>query len=464
MSGAISQTTTSFPALIADALGLSIPHDFAVPNFPGSGLPLNLEVFLHETARDLGTDLRGARTWLWRFPRQFQRFTDRVEDLYERGAGSRRASFGGTYHNLAVWGFRVQDSYTITPQLCQHVIDDEEGFIEDDFLGLPSAPMYRTAWRVLNPRRLANKNSVTQVSAVEDLIQRHDGLDALIVFLGANDCLGTVLSLDVKDMDQFSGPIPNDPVARRRWNLTSEDQFEKDYNGLVDRLVNILPGKTKVFVATVPHVTIPPVTRGVGRFDQDYFDFYSRFFMGNGAFNHRLHSHITRDQAVAIDQRIDAFNGIIKKATDRKKWHVVDTSAALDTLAVRRNGFEDDPGQAIRDYFARQGMTDHPLLNVNPSPSILTLKTTEAGRRSGGGLFSLDCVHPSTIGYGLIAELFLKKMQAAKVPGADPQRLNWQRIIQQDALLHDAPATWDDVVEVAQNNPLLWDTLFSVMG
>ena len=161
MSGAISSTTTSFPALIANSLSLQIPRDFRVPHFPGSGLPLNIEELLHFIGSELGSDLRGKRTWLWRFPKKFSEFADRVEDLYERGAGNQRASFGGTYHNLSVWGFRVHDSFTITPQRCQEVIDDDEGFIQDDFLGLPSAPMYRTAWRVLNPRRLSFRNQFT---------------------------------------------------------------------------------------------------------------------------------------------------------------------------------------------------------------------------------------------------------------------------------------------------------------
>ncbi len=470
MSGAISSTTTSFPALIANSLSLQIPRDFRVPHFPGSGLPLNIEEFLHFIGSELGSDLRGKRTWLWRFPKKFSEFADRVEDLYERGAGNQRASFGGTYHNLSVWGFRVHDSFTITPQRCQEVIDDDEGFIQDDFLGLPSAPMYRTAWRVLNPRRLASRNQFTQLSALKDLVERHNGLDVLLLYLGANDCLGTVLTLEINDMPEQQ-EITDNPVERRKeWNLTSAGQFERDYNELSRQLNEILPAETKVFVATVPHVTIPPITRGIGEFDGKHFDYYARFFVSDGSdgaeesFDPFLNDHLTRDQAKLIDKRIHDFNQTIEKAAKRNNWFVVDASEALDTLAVRRNRFDSNPGQALRDYFARQGISDHPLLNLDPVPSILTLETTEAGRRIGGGLFSLDCVHPSTIGYGLIAELFLRKMQDANVPGADPQKLNWKQIIQQDSLLNSAPAVWDDVVEVARRNPLIWDTLFSVMG
>ena len=42
-SGAIFNTQLSFPALIADAMGLNVSNEFRGPRFPGSGLPFNIE-------------------------------------------------------------------------------------------------------------------------------------------------------------------------------------------------------------------------------------------------------------------------------------------------------------------------------------------------------------------------------------------------------------------------------------
>lgn len=469
MSGAISRTTVSFPSLIASTFGLG-PDEFRVPRFPGSGIPLNIESFLRFASRRLGPDISGAREWIFEFPDVFSDFADSVEDLYERGAGSRPSQFGGIYHNLAVWGFRVQDAYTVTPQLCRDVIKREEGFINDDFLGLPSGAMYRTAHRVLNPRQLASRDDTTQVSAVKQLIES-EGLDVLIVFLGANDCLGTVLSLQVNDMaDSDTDTSTLGPVKRReQWNLTSAEQFEEDYAELVERLKDAMSGvpkeqRPKIILGNVPHVTIPPVSRGIGAFDGQYFEHYGRFFASEDGFSPFLSAHITGQQAKMIDKRIDSFNAVIRKTARRNKWQLVDVAAGLDMLAVRRNGFEAAPGMALRDYFAKKGMTDHPLLGLSPTPSILRLQTQERGKVIGGGLFSLDCVHPSTIGYGLVAEMFLEGMQEAGVSGADPRKLNWRRIIAQDSLWNSAPSTWDDVVDAAENNPLIWDTLFSILG
>ena len=465
MNGAISRTSLSYPAIVARTLGLRVPEDFRIPRFPGSGLPINLEDFLRSAASRFGSDLSQSE-WLLQFPKAFADFVDTVEDCYERGPGSRPASFGGTYHNLAVWGFRVHDSYTITPKLAEKAIRREEGFIEDDFLGLPTAPMYRTASRVLNPRQRSGRQDFTQIEAIKALITEMEGLDVLILFLGNNDCLGTVLSLDIHDMADHSGAASGPPIERaKRWNLTSAKQFDRDYQTLEKSLAGVLPDSTHVFVGTVPHVTIPPVTRGIGSFDGKYFDYYARFFMPAESFNPWLHLHLTRQDAIRIDERIDRFNKTIKKIVDKHdNWHLVDTCAALDTLAVRRNGFESNPGQAIRSFYAKQGITDHPLLRLDPLPSILCLDTTEHGARIGGGLFSLDCVHPSTIGYGIIAEMFLSEMQNVGIPGADPRKMDWQRIIRQDTLLQSPPALWDDVTQAAQDHPLLWDVMFRVMA
>ena len=91
------------------------------------------------------------------------------------------------------------------------------------------------------------------------------------------------------------------------------------------------------------------------------------------------------------------------------------------------------------------------------------LETTEKGRRRTGGLMSLDGVHPTTVGYGIVAELFLAAMQEAGIAQADPSRLDWASVIAQDSLLQAPPTTWDDVVEAAQNNATLWDLAFRVI-
>ncbi|RCJ25612.1 lipase [Nostoc minutum NIES-26] len=459
-SGAIYRTDWSFPAIIARSMGLELPNDFRIPRFPGSGLPLNIEEALRWMKTQLGADI-DLSEWIVRFPVLLGRFIDEIEDLYERGTGSRPAAFGGVYHNLGVWGFRVADSFTITPNYCQKAIENEEGWIQDDFLGLPTASMYRTALRVLNPKLRRERMDWTQLDNLKQIVNE-EGVENLILWFGANDCLGTVLDLELKDMEDTN--VTTDAIARRKWNLTNSQVFHHDFTQLVEKVKGIIPSDTKVFVGTVPHVTIPPVTQGIPPFDGKYFQYYGRFFAKKENFSPLLQKHLERQKIQQIDARVDSFNQSIRDIVrlQSNNWHVIDTCTILDALAVKRNEMLDAPARPLIDYYAARGLSDHPLLRLSPIPSILRLDVRD-GNRYAGGLFSLDCVHPSTIGYGIVAEAFLSVMKQAGVSDTDPVRINWNEIIAHDSLLQVPPLLWENIISAAEKNSILWDIIFRVI-
>ncbi len=467
-SGAVFKTKQSFPALIAESMGLNVPDDFRVPRFPGSGLPINIEWLLRSMRRKLGSDIRRIEWAELLF--RLRDFVDDVEDLYERGAGSKPAAYTGLYHNLAVAGFRVYDSFKVNTRYCYDQINDKEGWIQDDFLGLPSAPMYRIAQRVLNPGQQESRNSWTQIDNLEALNRPDDPVEILILFLGANDCLRTIKDLRIRDME---GEPSSDPQERReRYNLTSTTVFEENYRTMVAEISNAISDTTSVFVGTVPHVTIAPITRGILKSedsavdDDGYFPYYGRFFATQEEFNHHWDPHLTRDQALEIDERIDGFNTIIENIIGEQgeMWHTVDICALLDNLAVRRNLNTDCPTEVLESFFQGRGQDDHPLLThcLDPLPSVLRFESSDHERTSGG-FFSLDCFHPTTIGYGLIAEEFLRKMQEVEIEGADPACLNWRQIIKRDSLIRTPPALWDDILEAADAHPRLSDLIYRIL-
>jgi len=470
-SGAIETTKIdwSTPAIIARALGLDVPQDFRVPRIPGRGFPVNIEDLLRYEQDRLGTHINRLE-WVTHFPLAARRYLDTIEDYYERGGGSLPAKYRGIYHNLAVWGFTVRESLALTPQRCRAVIENEEGWIEDDFVGIPSAPMYRTAMRVLNPGNLPERMADSQVATFERLAQR-ERVDVLMVGLGANDCLGTVLTLEVKDMAKARGAISPDPIARLAWNLTSTEQFALDYRELAQRIDTALSGQqTKVFVSTVPHVTIPPITSGIGKFDGTYFEGYARFFVDDD--NRPLFvEQLSGNEARTIDQRIDSFNDVIRAEAAARGWTVVDLCGLLDSLAVKRRQLRPgassesqplDPSEPLRTFLKDQ--PEHPLLRLDPVPSILSLRLDASGQRRQGGLFSLDGVHPTTIGYGLIAQLYLSAMQQAGVPGASPDKLPWSEVLANDSLLQSPPKLWEDVFQAASQHARLWSLVFRVLA
>ncbi len=463
-SGAIFKTDWSFPAMIARSMGLNIPDDFPVPTFEGSGLPLNIEVALHSMKKQLGSEINFTE-WLIQFPSLLMNFMDNVEDLYERGAGSQPIHYDGVYHNLAVWGFRVADSFQLTSNYSQTEIDRQEGWFKDDFLGLPAGAMYRTAQKVLNPSLAPERMDWTQLTNLKKIVDDEQGeLDNLIVWLGSNNCLGTVLELTLNDMaeEDFLSK-DNHPVGRREYNLTDPTIFRQDFQRVIQYIEQIIPDYTQVFVATIPHVTIPPVTTGIPPFDGKYFQYYGRFFSQESNFDPRLQKSITGEEAKKIDRRIDVFNQIIQELADSQpRWHLVDLCKILDELAVKRNECIDYPELPLKNYYQKRGMPHHPLLQLSPIPSILSLRL-EQGKRVAGGLFSLDGIHPSTIGYGMIAEAFLQVMQDKGVVNANPHQLNWDEIIAHDTLLQTSPILWEKIFEAARENATLWDILLNTI-
>ncbi|MCG9130744.1 lipase [Candidatus Poribacteria bacterium] len=466
-SGSVFKTGLSFPALIAESMGSNVPKNFRVPSFPGSGLPFNIECFLRSMRQKLGRDIEGIE-WA-ELLYHLSGFVDDIEDLYERGAGSKPAAYTGLYHNLAVAGFRVYDSFKVNAKYCVCQIMDKEGWIQDDFLGLPSAPMYRIAQRVLNPGQRRYQNSWTQIDNLKALNKPEDPVENLILFLGANDCLGTLKDLEIRDMAENP---PSDPQERRkRYNLTSAEVFREDYRRMVVQISSVISDTTRVFVGNVPHVTIAPITQGISGDDDSvnndgYFPYYGPFYATQEAFNPRWDPHLTGTEAQRIDKRIDEFNAIIGELIQEQgeRWQVVDICALLDDLAVKRNSETDCPTEVLENFFQRRNRSDHPLLaaNLNPTPSVLRFESSQRGRISGG-LFSLDCFHPTTIGYGLIAEEFLREMENVNVENADPTRLNWRQIIKRDSLIQNPPALWDDILEVADAHPRLTSLIYRIL-
>jgi hypothetical protein len=99
---------------------------------------------------------------------------DEAEDYYERGPGAAdeayvdpaRGAMGQGegveyFHNVAITGFDVADSWLVTPNKCQEAIANEPGAGESFFL--PNAAFYRTALKV--PGRLRSGSDRTHLYA-----------------------------------------------------------------------------------------------------------------------------------------------------------------------------------------------------------------------------------------------------------------------------------------------------------
>ena len=227
---------------------------------------------------------------------------------------------------------------------------------------------------------------------------------------------------------------------------------------MVHQISEIISEDTNVFVGTIPYVTIPPITQASKKKDcvhngRQYFTRYAPFFASR---EEKSSSYLTGENARHIDDRIDKFNEIIKDIIQPlPNWHPVEIGCLLNKLAIRRASDNpcDDPDKPLKDLLP----CDHALLadNLAPVPNVLRLQT-EDNKRTDGGIFSLDCFHPTTIGQGLIAREFVSAMQVAGVSHVDPNEsdwdIDWEMIIKNDTLLEDPPELWDEAVNLAKDH------------
>jgi hypothetical protein len=442
-SGSICRTEISYPAMIAQCLG---DANFRSADFTGEGgFPLNIEKVLR-----LLVDRYGSKvSWHEVIPAALsvRSLLDRVEDYWERGEGNKPSATGSLHHNLAVFSFQLGDCDTLTEAICRRAIPEPT---DNALKQIPEFPMYRAARRTLNPSFDSQLENLSQIAAAKAIAQTEGGIENLIFWLGANNCLGTVTELKIRWSTEDD---INKLAHERTCNLWRPEHFQKLLNRIAPQIDAI--DATNVFIATVPHVTIPPVSRGVtpgktglDAVDQNgYYEFYTRFWVWDDEFSKAPHKYpyLVSEEARKIDSVIDSYNQSIRSAAKQYGWHVVDICEKLDQLAFRRQGgqiqfpfaqgfinaLQANPNTQRRVSASGQPLVDTRFLGLFPNETDLLKKFR-------GGLIGLDGFHPTPICYGLIAHEFLQIMQRVGVAINQPPNW-WDDIITADTLLTDLP-------------------------
>lgn len=428
-------TDLSFPAIIASELGCF--DSFRRPAYSAfEGLPLNLEYLVREL------ELRHSEQAAWweRGSAGFDldRLLDRMRDYcWDPDATASRSR--GIMHNLAIPGCDLRDLVTLTAETLKERWTNDE---DVNGRGLGNAGRV-LAYRVLESARgQGDEKRLTPVQAAVEL-GNQGGIETLIVFIGAANVMSTVLDLRVI----WSGADYKGEYRKREYNVWRPTHFQAELDEVAEQIVSVKA--THVIWATVPHVTIMPISRGVGtekmRPGSRYFAHYTRPWISDGSFNADVHPHLTGNQARAIDAAIDQYNDAIadKVREARLKgsdWLLVEAAGMFDRLAARRY---------VVDHDARP-----PWWTPYPLPSeIIDLKPDSrffaAGPegRVAGGLFSLDGVHPTAITYAMLAEQFIRVMEKAGVDFYDargrrrepPVEVDYSRVIARDMLISDPP-------------------------
>ena len=152
---------------------------------------------------------------------------------------------------------------------------------------------------------------------------------------------------------------------------------------------------------------------------------------------------LTREQAMQIDTFIDEYNDVIKSTADAHGWHLFDMCGLLYKLAFRRNAGRIDyafPPGLVNELKQHETLSylvddkDHVSLDTR----FIRGNTDDPKKLSKGGIIALDGIHPTTIGYGLIADLLMDTMTGAGVVFPKPD-LPWNAIVNADTLVNKPP-------------------------
>jgi hypothetical protein len=443
MSGAAARTDLCYSTLLAKLFGIA---DYKYPDWPEGGLPVNIEELFRLLEKNYGTDINTLE-WTLAFAATIPRFLDKVEAFYERDDYAADKPYPDKtiqyFHNVAVRGFNVSDAWLIDGAYCQRKI--KESGTKDDFYAAPNESLVRTALKVLNPSLKKEHNKKSQLDWLDYHVQ-NGGIENVIVWLGANNALGTIvdLSINYSPGKGETATLSRDEILKYGWNLWHPIDFAADYSILLDKIDAALAGtSTKVFLATIPMVTIAPLAKGVGetfevKIPNDdgkddivtYFKFYT-YFPFDEAYAFKTGINLSFTQALHVDNCIRDYNKTIKNLiTERNnrqpgRYHLVDLADVLDKLAFKRNNGV--PCYEFPPYFSFK----------YPTPNTKYYHADMAGNLKQGGIFSLDGVHPTAIAHGLIAYEFLKVMHQANVPGANPDGLDWEAIFASDRLYQE---------------------------
>jgi hypothetical protein len=440
-NGGIYRTDLSFPAILARSIGNGIT--FEKPSFSAqAGIPINMEVLIRGLEEELGSEIN-----LWnsvQAGRYLYQTLRRIKSYWEGYLKPLNVEQDSPFHNQGIWGFSISDCWLIDEEHARNYIKDNRARYSV-FDVLPDNAMYTTARMVLNPTfdpTLANRSMVDNVIELQD----DGGIENLIICIGHNNIVGAATKLNVSFSEESD---LNAPYHKRTCTVFRPEHFEQEMRTLYEKFSGL--NIKRVFVPTIPYITIPPAIRGVNLDHSQptggYFDYYARFWIWDEDFDPERHAHLTRQDAILLDQVVDQYNQIILKLADEFGFITVPVGRYVQAAARRRHfhektaPFPDEFILALKKNPKTSFMVDR---EGRPRISTDYLRLDkETGKIDRGGIFSLDGLHPSTIGYGLIANIYRMSMEKHGVKFEHP--LDWDFVIENETLVTDPPLLMHDL-------------------
>ena len=128
--------------------------------------------------------------------------------------------------------------------------------------------------------------------------------------------MGAVVRLNLV----WSGTGYRDQAKKSAYTVWRPRHFASELSAAVEQVRRIKA--RHVIWCTVPHVTIPPVARGIGTKLQNgsrYFPSCARPWIDDAHFDADRDQHLTAAAALAIDTAIDLYNGAIQGVVEQAR-------------------------------------------------------------------------------------------------------------------------------------------------
>ena len=382
----------SAPAQIAEALG--IRHRFTCPD-PTRPILVDMEAWLRmlPSLDDVKTDLAANANYWFGKPK----------------SPSGREFF----ENVAVASATVADLYTQSWQTSDNYLTDLPSDVKPRIknlewgdLELGRIVQSLNARFTLNPSGKQRYRGFTQVGLVTARLPKR-----LLVNIGSNNGLWEmVFEANPAGQVRMKEELQ---VLAEQLNALPRDVADIYFNslGVPSTVPNLMP---------VPDYQEWRRKPGAGAY---YKRYENRFGFGYG--------RLTGVQLKRLDARVAKANEdarqILRSAFDNKKrLHFVDMAALQKSRDAKHR---------------RQTATNVVKLKNRKTLSNVTTEANFWGAFARGGLAGLDGMHPTVVGYALMAGRVLQAIAKAE-PGQRPKAIDLDQAFERDKLLTDMPGIW----------------------
>ena len=224
-SAAVFNTELSWPALVAQHLGATGDAGFSHPRYGGplDGLPVNLEALMRRLEGKFGSTI-GPLEFL-RAPLVLHGALDENEDYWEGRGSTQPPAPAGRHTNLGVYGWDLRDALDHSVQVANDRITAHRP--TDTLTGVrPENDSEIAALSVLGGYGVA---TTTQLTAAQAL-GADGGIDALVLALGANNALPSIVS---KKVAWSQAPDCFNLDTKGRFTVWNPVHFDADFARVV---------------------------------------------------------------------------------------------------------------------------------------------------------------------------------------------------------------------------------------